>query len=200
MLIYNNAMQKPKAIIFDCFGVLVESSLIPFNNRHFSGDTNKLETSAALDNAANKGDITHPQFVEKVSNLAGISVEQANQELDTNPPNVRLLTYIKEVLKPHYKIGFLSNASDNWLASLFTPDQLALFDDFVLSYEHGMAKPEAAIYGLAAKRLGVAAADSIFIDDVPAYCDAARKFGMQSIVYSRFETFKTELETLLGVN
>lgn len=187
-----------KAVIFDCFGVLVRSSLEPFFAEYFSDDAEKMAAAHEVDRAASSGEINYVTFAQRLADLAGIPVDQAHAKLHQTPPNEPLLAYIRDELKPQYKIGFLSNASDNWLGSLFTSDQQALFDDAVLSYQHHLAKPDARIYQLAAERLGVTPADCVFVDDLEPYCEGARAVGMQAVQYKTYDQTVTDLRALLA--
>jgi epoxide hydrolase-like predicted phosphatase len=186
-------MQKVQAIIFDCFGVLVGPSLEPFRRKYFGGDREKISRAKELEQQSNKGHITYTEFVAEMAGLANITVTEARRFLDDNPPNIELLDYIRDELKPRYKIGFLSNASDDWLEELFTSDQAGLFDDVVLSFEQGIAKPDPTIFRLAARRLGAQPAECVFVDDIPEYCEGAQAVGMQAIRYSSFEQFQNDL-------
>jgi hypothetical protein len=47
-----------KAIIFDCFGVLVGASLEPFCDTYFPHDALKLKRVRELDRLANSGQMT----------------------------------------------------------------------------------------------------------------------------------------------
>ena len=187
-----------KAVIFDCFGVLVRSSLEPFFAEYFSDNAEKMAAAHEVDRAASAGEINYDTFAQQLADLAGIPVELAHEKLNQTPPNEPLLAYIRDELKPHYKIGFLSNASDNWLGSLFTPDQQTLFDDAVLSYQHRLAKPDARIYELAAERLGVAPTECVFVDDLAPYCEGARAVGMQAVQYKTYDQTVAALQKLLS--
>lgn len=114
-------------------------------------------------------------------------------------PNKVLLTYIRAKLKPKYKIGIISNALGDWVSEILTKEDIELFDDIVISYKVGVAKPTPAIYEKSLKNLGVQAAQAVFIDDIEHFCAAAKSVGMQAIWYKDFEQMKTELETLLTV-
>jgi HAD superfamily hydrolase (TIGR01509 family) len=186
-------MHRLKAIIFDCFGVLVEASLEPFYGKYFGNDTEKLLKAKSLANESNVGRITYEAFVVELAKLAQIPTNTARQFLDTNPPNIKLMGYIRDELRSKYKIGFLSNASDNWLNELFTPEQLSLFDDIVLSFQHKMAKPDSAIFRLAAQRLNIEPADCLLVDDVEGYCAGAREAGMQALCYTSLQQLKDML-------
>lgn len=180
-----------KAILFDCFGVLAASSLEPFYDKYLAGDVLKITQATTLDRQSSRGEITYDSFVIELAKIAQIPTPEAADFLDNNPPNEKLLQFIRDELHNRFKIGLLSNASDNWLDELFSAEQLALFDDFVLSFEHGHAKPEKDIYMIAASRLNVAPEECLFIDDVQTYCDGAADVGMASIRYTNFENFRT---------
>lgn len=187
-----------KAIIFDCFGVLVEETLGAFYKRYFKQDHAKIALAEKSHDASNRGEITYEEFEKRLAEIAEISLEEAQGFLNNNPRNEALLSYIGTDLKQEYKIGFLSNASANWLADLFRPEDLALFDAVVLSYEEGYAKPEPQIYEIAAERLGVRLTECVFVDDRDNYLKGALQVGMKGILYKDFEAFKQELERVLS--
>jgi len=186
-----------KAIIFDCFGVLVEDSLQKLYKTFLSDKPEIVEQIQALDHQSTEGKITYEQLLDHIATLTGISRIEVERFLDQNPPNLPLLDYIAKELKSRYKLGFLSNAADDWLNELFTHDQLALFDDFVLSYQHNIRKPDTAIFELAANRLGVLPSECVLVDDVQVYCQGAREVGMSAIQYTSLKQMKSELEAFI---
>jgi len=86
-------------------------------------------------------------------------------------------------LRPRYGLSVLSNADLSLRARLERDDLAALFDDVVISAEVGLAKPEAAVFHLAAERLGVAVAECVFVDDGDRNVEAARDVGMRAVLY-----------------
>jgi HAD superfamily hydrolase (TIGR01509 family) len=187
-----------KAIIFDCFGVLVTEAWEPFCDQNF-GDNPELTSKAHnLAHQLNTGQITYNQFIDGAADLAGINSAQAREFIDNNQANTPLFSYIKDRLKPKYKIGMLSNAGDNWLAKMFTPDQLKLFDDVVLSYMVQFIKPQQEIYQLSAHQLGVLPEECIFVDDLQKHVDGALRAGMKVVLYQDFEQTKQDLEKVLA--
>ena len=75
------------------------------------------------------------------------------------------------------------------------------FNDFaaqVLSYEVGLLKPDAAIYELTLRQCGLEAARAVFIDDLAANVEGARRVGIQGIQYQNVDQVRAEL-TKLGV-
>lgn len=185
------------AIIFDCFGVLVRGTLENFIDSHFGHDPKLVERAHVLDHQASAGFITFEEQVSEFAHMGGLSEQQVADELGDTPANEQLLSYIRDELKPRFKIGFLSNAGDDWTDELFKPEQKALFDDIVLSYAYGMAKPDERIYLLSAKNLGVLPGDCVFVDDIRRYCDGAVEAGMHAVQYNDFSQFKKEIETIL---
>ena len=61
-----------------------------------------------------------------------------------------------------------------------------------------MIKPNPKIFRLAAKRLSIPIEECLLIDDIGAYCDAARTEGMKAILYENFEQMKQDIEALLA--
>ena len=72
------------------------------------------------------------------------------------------------------------------------------FDAQVLSYEVGLLKPDAAIYELTLRQCGLQAPRAVFIDDLAANVEAARRVGIHGIHYQNVDQVRSEL-TKLGV-
>lgn len=189
-----------KAIIFDCFGVLVSESWIAFKRRHFADDAAKAQEATDIMQQADAGLLSQPDFIRQVAELSGISEHEVVRELDGNLPNEALFAYIRDKLKPKYKIGMLSNAGANWLRELFTDEQLKLFDATALSYETGVTKPSPEAYEAAAGLLGVEPAEAVFVDDQERHCVGAREAGMPAILFTGAEQLQVDLEAVLGTS
>jgi HAD superfamily hydrolase (TIGR01509 family) len=56
-------------------------------------------------------------------------------------------------------------------------------DELIISAEEGVAKPDARIYHIALSRLGVSAAQTVFVDDLAENVRAARALGIRSIQF-----------------
>jgi putative hydrolase of the HAD superfamily len=188
---------KIKAIIFDCFGVLVSEGWLPFKYKYFGDDSDKFELATAAQKRADAGLVNHTQFVETVAALANIDVVEAHKQIDNTVTDEVLLKYIQE-LKQKYKIGFISNASQNWLGEFFTPEQTALFDQIAISSETGFLKPDPRAYEHIADLLDTPIEECVLVDDQVGYCDGARAVGMQAIAYKDVATLKIDLQSLLA--
>ena len=60
-----------------------------------------------------------------------------------------------------------------------------LFEDFVISAELGITKPDAKMYQAALERLGLKAEEVVFVDDNPRNCDGAARLGIRSVILRR---------------
>lgn len=189
------ANQEIKAIVFDCFGVLVQDSYVSFWAKHFTGDPAKMAAAKHADALANKKIINDEELVEEFARLAGMTVEQARPELEFGTRDEAMFDLIRE-LKPHYKIGFLSNANDNYMAQLFTADQIALFDAISISSESGFVKPEAGAFEDVARKLDLRMDECVFIDDRADYCEGANHVGMKAVHFTDIDNLKSELSKI----
>lgn len=185
-------MTKIDAIIFDCFGVLYVS----VSEVYFAAFPDKASQLHDLSAACDRGFISQAEYMNSVAKVTGDSVMAVEQamlgEYTVNRP---LITYVQHSLKPHYKIGLLSNIGRGWIQHFFDEHELHdLFDASVLSSEEGIVKPEPDIYRRMAARLEVAPANCLMIDDRVDNCQGAEVAGMQSLLYTTFGQLKNELD------
>lgn len=187
-----------KAIIFDCFGVLVGDALETIVQDISAHNPPKAERIKSLINASNKGQIDPELSRNQVASELGMTLEEYRTALRTGEiRNKQLLTTILD-LHSDYKIGLLSNISSGGLAVRFTTEELTShFDAVVASSDVGLAKPDPAIYQLTAERLGVESNECIMIDDRTDYCQGAVAAGMIAIQYVSYKKFMTDLAELL---
>ena len=95
-----------------------------------------------------------------------------------------MLTLIRR-LRTRVKVGLLSNSGRGARARLQASVVGPLFHDILCSAEVGLAKPEPAVYLLAAQRLGVPATACVFVDDMEHNVAGARAVGMKAFHYAR---------------
>ncbi len=184
------------AIVFDCFGVLTTDGWLPFKAKAFGHDADLFLEASNLNKRSNAGLISYKDFITSIAEMASMSVPEAKKAIEDNVANEPLFAYIEELKKDH-KIGMLSNASGNWLADMFIPEQLALFDAVALSYDTGYVKPDIRAYEAIASHLGVDIGECVLIDDQELYCTAALEAGMKAIWYRDFDQTKADLDRLL---
>ncbi len=186
------------AIVFDCFGVLMTDAWLPFKAKAFGHDPELLQEATNLMRQSDAGMLSHDDFITSISELASMPASQAKKAIENNAANEPLFLYIQE-LKKDYKIGLLSNAADNWLDHMFTPEQIKAFDAVALSYEMRHVKPDPRAYEIIAERLGVEVGECVFVDDQERYCTGAREAGMKAVRYKNdVDQMRIELNKLLS--
>ena len=187
-----------KAVIFDCFGVLTTDLWRAFCDSLPEGEG--LERAHELNHAFDRGFISLQEYQDGVEEATGKRPPDidamASSAINKNEP---LMQTIRDLRTKGYKIGLLSNISDDWIKTHFlTPEEQALFDTMVFSYEVGLTKPNEEIFRITAERLGVDPSEAVLIDDVPSYCDGARLTGMKAICYGSLKQATDELDALLS--
>ncbi len=185
-----------KAIIFDCFGVVITDD---FDDayRRMGGDPDKdSEFIRTTMLKSDSGEI--PTSVPVIAKHLGLADLDWHDALNGGRIiNYELLEYVKE-LGSKYKIAMLSNIGSAGVRRFFPVGLLEqYFDPVVESGVIGFAKPEARAYEITADKLGVRLDECLFIDDRPEYIEGAQHVGMKTILFNNFENFKSDLENVL---
>lgn len=192
------SLEMIKAIIFDCFGVVLTDALDTMVAALRASDPESFRRIADAIGKASIGLIDREETAIVISAELGITPDEYTQRIkDGEVRNTELLEYIT-TLRKKYKTAMLSNISKGGLEARFDPGELEqYFDVIVPSSAIGYAKPEAIAYEVTADRLGVRFNECVMIDDREAYVEGAVGVGMQAIHYQSFEQMKAELEALL---
>jgi HAD superfamily hydrolase (TIGR01509 family) len=74
-----------------------------------------------------------------------------------------------------------------------TYDFFRFFPARIYSCEVGASKPNPLIYREALRACKVGAEEALYIDDVPAYVEAAQRLGMSGIAFQSPEQLATDL-------
>jgi putative hydrolase of the HAD superfamily len=185
-----------RALIFDCFGVLYWDDL---NRLYNLVRPEKFQDLSDIMHACDHGYITQQDFLNQVSELAGVSVEAVSAVMhDKHRRNEPMIERVRQ-LRGTYKIGLLTNMGPGTIEDVFTEQERAeLFDTVVISSEVGMIKPSRDIFELASEQIGVPADETVFIDDRPVNVDGAERTGLKTILFTTNDQFELELARLTG--
>lgn len=196
-----------KNLIFDLGNVLI--SFIPSDFlRRKEYPENKINTIlsdifsgkewAMLDN----GDISTPEAISSIT--ARSSLSRAETELVFNlrkdilfpmGENVRLLPALK---KEGYKLFYLSNFPLDLFEEVKNDYYFFRhFDGGIISAEARLSKPDIRFFELILNKYGLAAGDTLFIDDLPANVEAASATGMKGYVTYGSDKIEAELKDIL---
>jgi putative hydrolase of the HAD superfamily len=137
------------------------------------------------------GAVTPRAFFERVTGLVGADIsyeaffEIYNDIFSLNAPAVDVLARVKAA---GHKTLLLSNTDPERFAFVRTRfPEILFFDDYVLSYELKLLKPDPAIYLAAVRLAGTKPQECVFIDDMEENVKGAVAAGLRGIHY-RLET------------
>ncbi len=188
-----------KAVIFDCFGVLVAAA----ETTLFDAFPQHRAELRALDIRDNLGEFTGDEFINQVSAITGKQVEEL---IKNHYCNVDIRTRDQAAIdwavqlkgSGEYKIGLLSNVGHDWLNRfLHDMGEVGLFDQMILSCDVAIMKPDPAIFEMMAKKFGLAPNECVMIDDKAENIAGAAKAGMHGIVFSSTAQAKAEFDKIL---
>lgn len=108
--------------------------------------------------------------------------------MDSVKPITEMSDFLNK-LKPHYKIGLLSNIMPGFIDEMMKSGVLPnnKFDAIIDSSVVGAVKPEEKIYRLAEKAAGVSGGNIFFIDDSRANLTAAEQLGWRVFWFDDYD-------------
>ena len=134
------------------------------------------------------GTITVPELIEALAVQTGLPASAMQRLVDAVPhalaPLPETVGWLERLREAGHRLFFLSNmpaeVADHLEASHAF---LSHFEAGVFSSRVQLSKPDAAIFQLALERFGIAAQDTIFLDDLPANVEAARALGLHAVQF-----------------
>lgn len=211
-------MTRIEAIVCDFGGVLTTPLLDAFLGLQESHGIPleafgaALARAAAEDGGANPlfeletGRLTEEQFVAK---LGGALRSELGRDVDLArfgesffghlQPNDELFAFMRNLHGRGYRMAILTNNVREWeplWRAMLPVDEI--FELVVDSGFVGVRKPDPRIYELTLERLGIAAAATLFVDDMEINCDAARALGMSAVHFRSNAQAIADVERALG--
>lgn len=142
------------------------------------------------------GKINTAEFLRELNRSLNTDIDESefnalwNATFRENLEMSRLLGSLKDA----YKLYLLSNTNESHYSFIQEQYDVARhFEELILSYEVGAAKPDLEIYREVLKRSGMDARHCVFIDDLEDNVKAARQLGMNAIVFTGHDDLKVEL-------
>ncbi len=195
-----------KAIIFD-FGRVVgffdhrltANRLAPFTD--LSPDSlHALLFASEFEDAYESGRITTEAFIGQAIEQGRLRCTRARMACawaDIFAPNWSVMEMVPR-LRGRYRLLLGSNTNElhTMQFSRQFAETFAHFDHLVYSFEIGIRKPAAGFFEHCLRLAGSTPEESVFIDDMPANVEGAKKCGLHGIHYVRTEQLCSELHTL----
>ena len=116
-------------------------------------------------------------------------------------PNDAAIDYMRTLGGRGYRMALCTNNVREWeprWRAMLPVDEI--FELVVDSAFVGMRKPDPEIYELTLERLGVTAAEAVFVDDIDVNCDAARELGMTAVHFRDTDQAIADIEAALRVS
>lgn len=148
-----------------------------------------------------RGTVEAQELATRIARRTGLGLDEIHSVIAAVPDELAPLPGTVELLHRLHGAGtplyYLSNMPAPYAQHLErTHHFLGLFRGGVFSSRVGMIKPESAIFEHAASLLGLAPADTLFIDDVQHNVDAARAAGWRAIPFVDAPRLEVELRDL----
>ena len=183
-----------KAVIFDYFGVISSDDYWKFV-RHNRDRASEFRDYAS---AVNNGEMHWSDFIDKVAQATGTDVDRVNELYESERIDPRVVHLIAE-LHTQYKTGLITNANHEFIDDILHKNNLkSLFDAVVVSSRLGYSKPDPRIFRDALTKLGVAAEETVYFDDLAMHVDAAKNLGINAFVYENYDQAKKQLDQILS--
>lgn len=199
-----------KAVLFDYGGVIVSAGRRGFNKVRMAellergqDELSELFSPGGPYWRLNRGLIAHQDFWGSVELRVGVALAPDRraelwERSDIMEPQPEVMELADDLRVRGIITGILSNVVTPVAEFLHAGDRYRGFDPVILSCEVGYAKPDPEIYRAALAALGLPGEQVLFIDDQPENLEAARAFGMRTILAETGEQIARDARGLLA--
>lgn len=197
-------MGNVKVFLFDAAGVLYEKNLAV-------GEALEAELGISLDSQAyvwgdlyreiSTGKITEDNYFSKLAEKYNQDERKLREVFTTSfersfKPMQGMDELLVELKGKGYRLAVLSDTSTIFDAIRRKFDIYKHFEKVFLSYEAGYLKPSPQIYKVAMDYFRLEPDNFFFIDDQEKNTDAARRLGMQAVVFESTEKLRNDIAKL----
>jgi epoxide hydrolase-like predicted phosphatase len=193
----------PQAIVFDFGGVLTgepnREAVVRFIQESFDLSHEEFERINQEKRLAVKQGKTDEEFWLNFAKIKGIALpvdwshsfkSVMKEAIGVNP---QMYALVEELQAAQVPVALLSNI-DERLSKLIRDFGLyEPFDPCLLSCEIGIEKPDPKAYEFLLAKLKLPAKEILFIDDRPENVEAAKKIGIDAILFESPEQLRKEL-------
>jgi HAD superfamily hydrolase (TIGR01509 family) len=161
---------------------------------------NGIERTAQYDKLFKRldlGEIVQEEFINTLSKYSGMTEEAINSYYDSTELIDEATIHLIKRLKPHYKIGLLSNAPSKYLRNILKKhSHEGLFDKIVISGEVKLVKPSSEVFHHILEKLESKPQETIFIDDNIKNVRAAEELGITGVQFINGSQLEQALKEL----
>jgi 2-haloacid dehalogenase len=209
LAIGSSGLRKPmrNIVVFDLGGVLIDWDPRHLYRKLFAGEEMAMEQFLATvcTHEWNRCQDAGRSFAEGARLLKAEHPDKAElidaygarfDEMMAGPiaGAVEILAELRERGTPLY--GLTNFSAETYPYAVARFDFLGWFRGILVSGEVGAIKPDPRIYELLLERFGIDPHRAVYIDDVAANAEAARRFGIHGIHFSTPDALREELVRL----
>lgn len=200
-------MTDIKAVIFDMGGVFIRTrdnharQELAEQYGKTVEELSQILFLSPLSIKAEVGLLTREELFPQLMPLIGAPVEKTFEFVEKffsgDEEDKELVAYARS-LRPHYKLGLLSNAFPGtraWMQERHT--FLSVFDVSYFSAEVGLRKPDPRFFQLILDDLGVKAGEALFVDDFEENIIGAQEMGIRTVWFKEPVAAFAELKRTL---
>ena len=195
-----------EAIIFDFGNVICHfdnniflEGISKFTNKTVPELDELIYRKSGLPEKYEMGLITSDEFFERIVRLCALKMskrEFISAYTNIFTPISATFDLIKR-LKPHYKMGMISNTSEwDFNYGIKPTSVFRLFDSVSLSFEVKVMKPDKKLFYDALQKLNKKPRVCVYIDDIEESVKAATQLGMHGIHYVSYPKLVDSLRKL----
>lgn len=144
-----------------------------------------------------RGRFSEAEFHRKFVELVGREVEfeaLCYAGSDIFWPNEPMLPILEELKRTGHRLVLLSNTSISHFRFVERNfGFLQWFDEHVVSFRVGAVKPEPAIFEAALQAIDCEPQECFYTDDIPAYVETGRRYGLDAEIFTNAEALRTQL-------
>lgn len=195
-----------KAVIFDLGGVILRTEY-QAPRQHLAEsfgmdyeDIDKIVFGSPSAARAFVGEITEKEHwlnVMKILKQPASEYERIRNEFFAGDMIDHTLVDFIRSLRGKYKTCLISNAFDDLREYIVREKFDDAFDHMVISAEVKVAKPDAKIYHIALKQLGVSPSEVIFVDDFIENIEACEQLGIKGVHFKNAESAIEQVRVIL---
>jgi putative hydrolase of the HAD superfamily len=197
-----------RSVIFDVGGVLLDWNPGRILQGYYADPAERASMKQAIFHHADwleydRGALSESAVLERVGARAGRAVpelarlfEDIRASLQPKADTLALLAALEARRVPLYCLSNMPAESFAYLGKRF--DFWRRFNGIVISGEVKMVKPQAQIFEYLLERYGLAAADTVFVDDYLVNIEAAKTLGFHTVLFRNATQCEAEMRELLA--
>ncbi len=199
-------MPLPSVIVFDLGKVLVDFDYGIAARRFAARTTTTLPEIAKYISQSplllqyEKGLVTTQQFYDEICRVTGFRGDLAEFSkcfADIFVPIEPMVQLQAALRQRGLRVYLFSNTNELAVEHIRRSFPFyANFDGYILSYEHGVMKPDARLYEVVERECGHRGAEILYLDDLPANVAAGAARGWQTIVQESPEKSRAAIQKL----